>query len=141
MPYCPVCKHKFSSDVDKCPEDQVELVDQLPYQTIEGETTAWVEIASVGSEDEARLLQGFLEAEGIPTQVESVKFNMEPINFGTMGEVRIYVDAEREEEAMGLLREREEQYGSLTRDESVMTDEGPAEIDDNSVTATEESET
>ena len=34
--------------------------------TIESEDgTTWVEIASVGTEDEANLLRGFLEAEGI----------------------------------------------------------------------------
>ena len=55
--------------------------------------TTWVEIASTGTEDEAALLAGFLDAEGIPAQIEDVKFNMEPINFGAMGDIRIYVPA------------------------------------------------
>ena len=53
--------------------------------------TTWVEIASCGTEDEANLLRGFLEAEEIPAQIENVKFSMEPINFGTMGDIRVYV--------------------------------------------------
>src|SRR5205085_9499540 len=44
--------------------------------------------SDVCSSDLANLLRGFLEAEGIPAQIEDVKFHMEPINFGTMGEIR-----------------------------------------------------
>jgi hypothetical protein len=95
--------------------------------------TVWVEIASSGTEDEANLLQGFLEAEGIAAQVENVKFSMEPINFGTMGEIRIYVPRESEEKAMQLLRSRERQYEKLDDDEeTLITDEGPAMIDESS---------
>ena len=95
--------------------------------------TTWVEIASVGTEDEANLLQGFLQAEGIPAQIENVKFTMEPINFGTMGDIRIYVGAEDEQRAQDLLRQREREYETLDDDEeTLVTDEGPAEFDENS---------
>ena len=94
--------------------------------------TTWVEIASTGTEDEATLLRGFLEAEGIPAQIENVKFSMEPINFGTMGDIRIYVSREFEERAQQLLRARETAYDKLDDDaETVVTDEGPATIDEN----------
>ncbi|MBV8519015.1 MAG: DUF2007 domain-containing protein [Acidobacteria bacterium] len=97
----------------------------------EGGTT-WVEIASSGTDDEARLLQGFLEAEGIPAQIENVKFSMEPINFGTMGDIRIYVGAEDEARALELLRQRDIEYRNLDDDdETLVTDEGPAEVDEN----------
>ena len=67
MAYCPTCRREYDDDLTACPEDQSELVEELPYQTIESDDgTIWVEIASVGTEDEARLLQGFLEAEEIP---------------------------------------------------------------------------
>lgn len=91
----------------------------------------WVEIASTGTEDEAKLLAGFLEAEGIPAQIENVKFNMEPINFGTMGDIRVYVGSEDEARAVELLRRREAQYQQLDDDdETLVTDEGPAVIDE-----------
>ncbi|MGZ5432196.1 MAG: putative signal transducing protein [Thermoanaerobaculia bacterium] len=91
----------------------------------------WVEITSTGSEDEAKLVQGFLEAEGIPAQVENVKFSMEPVNFGMMGEIRVYVGAEDEQRAQALLRSREQQAESLDDDEeTLVTDEGPAVIDE-----------
>ena len=95
--------------------------------------TTWVEIASTGSEDEARLVQGFLEAEGISAQVENVKFSMEPVTFGMMGEIRVYVAAEDEQRAQQLMANREREYERLDDDEeTVVTDEGPAMIDETS---------
>jgi hypothetical protein len=93
--------------------------------------TTWVEIASTGTEDEAVLVRGFLDAEGIPAQIENVKFKMEPINFGTMGEIRIYVPGEHEARAQELLRERNREYEKLDDDEeTLITDEGPAVVDE-----------
>ena len=93
--------------------------------------TTWVEIASTGTEDEAMLLKGFLENEGMPAQVEDVKFNMEPINFGAMGEIRVYVPAEHEQRAHELLRVREQEYQQLDDDEeTLITDDGPAVVDE-----------
>ena len=132
MPYCPTCKHEYAAGTAECPECKSKLVDELPFQAREGEGTTWVEIASVGTEDEANLMRGFLEAEGIPAQIENVKFNVEPVNFGTMGDIRIYVGAEDEQRALQLLKERETEYDKLDDDgETVVTDEGEAEIDDN----------
>lgn len=107
--------------------------DDQNVQTVEGDNVTWVEIASTGGEDEATLLKGFLDAEGIPAQIENVKFSMEPINFGTMGDIRIYVSAADEARAMELLRQRERAYDRLDEDgETVVTDEGPANIDETS---------
>ena len=109
-----------------------EKSEELPFQTVEGENVTWVEIASTGTQDEAALLQGFLEAEGIPAQIENVKFTMEPINFGKMGDIRVYVVAEDEQKALELLRQREREYDKLDDDEeTLVTDEGEAEIDEN----------
>jgi hypothetical protein len=94
--------------------------------------TTWVEIASVGTADEAKLLQGFLEAEEIPSQVEDVKFDEMPINFGAMGEIRVYVLQDDENRAQQLLRERERQYENLDDDEeTLVTNDGVAAIDEN----------
>lgn len=100
--------------------------------TVAGEDgTTWVEITSTGSEDEARLVQGFLEAEGIPAQIENVKFSMEPVTFGAMGEIRVYVAAEDEQRAQEMLRSRDRQAEGLDDDEeTLVTDEGPAVIDE-----------
>jgi hypothetical protein len=92
--------------------------------------TTLVEIASVGTEDEANLLRGFLDAEGIPAHIEDVKFHMEPINFGAMGEIRIFVASDDEPRAMQLLREREREYDQMIDDDddTIVTDDGVAEI-------------
>ena len=93
--------------------------------------TTWVEITSTGTEDEAQLVHGFLEAAGIPAQIENVKFSMEPINFGTMGDIRVYVGSQDEARAQELLRKRGQEYERLDDDgETLVTDEGPALIDD-----------
>ena len=100
--------------------------------------TTWVEIASCGTTDEANLLRGFLEAEEIPAQIENVKFSMEPINFGTMGEIRIYVPEGDEAHAMELLKQREAEFDNLDDDaETVVTDEGTAAIEDDAESETE----
>lgn len=104
-----------------------ELVNTVPAEN----GTTWVEIASTGTEEEARLLQGFLQAEGMTAQIENVKFTMEPINFGTMGDIRIYVSSADEARAQQLLKQREVAYDKLDDDEeTVVTDEGPAMIAD-----------
>ena len=100
--------------------------------------TTWVEIASCGTADEANLLRGFLEAEDIPAQIENVKFSMEPINFGTMGDIRIYVSEEDEAHALQLLKRRGEEFDNLDDDgETVVTDEGTADIADDAESETE----
>jgi hypothetical protein len=129
MPYCPTCKKAYPAGQRECPDDHVALVDELPFQAVQGEGTTWVEIASTGTDDEARIIQGFLEAEGIPAQVENVKFNQEPINFGTMGDIRVYVEAENEERALQLLKQRNQEFDRLEDDDdTIVTDEGTAEI-------------
>jgi formate dehydrogenase assembly factor FdhD len=95
--------------------------------------STWVEIASTGTEDEATLLHGFLEAEGIAAQIENVKFENAPINFGAMGDIRVYVQAQDEQRAQELLRSRNRQAEQLDDDdETLVTDEGPAIVDENS---------
>jgi hypothetical protein len=115
--------------------------EELPFQTVEGPSSTWVEIATAQTEEDARLLQLFLESEGVPCQIESLRFDMAPVNFGRLGEVRVYVAAENEESAQELLARREQQYDARPQgDESVMTDEGPADIGEDSQTVAENEE-
>jgi hypothetical protein len=111
-------------------DDKKPPVDEQSYQTVQGEDgTTWVEIASTGTADEASIIKGFLDAEGIPAQIENVKFSMEPINFGTMGDIRIYVSSEDEARAQQLMKQRNADFDRLEDDaDTVVTDEGTAEI-------------
>lgn len=118
-----------------------EKADDL-VQRVQADNVTWVEIASTGGEDEAKLLQGFLEAEGIPAQIESVEFHEMPATFGKLGDIRIYVATEDEQRAMDLLRKRQDEYEQLDDDDdTVVTDEGPAEIADDAQVETEPEET
>jgi hypothetical protein len=137
MPYCPTCKEAVN-DAAECPDCGTKVVDELPFQTVPTGDETWVEIASSGTADEANLIRGFLDAEGIPAQIENVKFNMEPINFGTMGDIRVYVGAQDEKRALDLLRDRQREWDKLADDDdTLVTDDGVAEIDDNATTEPE----
>jgi hypothetical protein len=141
MPYCPTCKKTYPAGQTECPDDHAALVGEQPFQTRQGEGETWVEITSTGTDDEARIIKGFLEAEGIPAQIENVKFSMEPINFGTMGDIRVYVGAEDEARAQQLLRQRNNDFDRLEDDDdTIVTDEGTAEITEDSEEAETEPE-
>ena len=58
---------------------------------------------------------------------------MEPINFGTMGDIRVYVGSEDEARAQQLLRQRNTDFDRLEDDaDTIVTDEGTAEITEDS---------
>lgn len=68
----------------------------------------WEIVETVGTEEEASLVAGFLEAEGIASQIESLLFHQEPATFGSLGEVRILVHANDLDRARQLIAERED---------------------------------
>ncbi|HXI14312.1 MAG TPA: hypothetical protein VNM92_16970 [Thermoanaerobaculia bacterium] len=130
MRYCPTCKASYPTGTDICDEDRTELVNELPFQTIDADGGGtWVEIATTSTDDEARLLQGFLEAQGIACQIESLKFTMEPVNLGSMGEIRVYVAAESEAEAVQMLSDRQKEFEAMPQEESLLSDEGLSSAD------------
>jgi formate dehydrogenase assembly factor FdhD len=110
------------------------MADDSPVRTIQTEDgTTLVEIASASNSDEAELICGFLENEGIPARVEHADArSILPANLGQLGDVRVFVAQEDEARALALLKEREQEYEQLDDDtETLVTDEGPADIDEN----------
>ena len=109
------------------------MADERIVNTIQAEDgTTLIEIAAAPNSDEADLLCGFLESEGIPARIEHADARILPSNMGALGDVRVYVAQEDEERAMALLRQREEEFEQLDDDsETVVTDEGAADIDEN----------
>ena len=100
--------------------------------------TTWVEIANSANSDEAELIQGFLEAEGIDSQVEHAEAHPFPANVGRLGDVRVYVPTADQDRARELLKQREQEFENLEDDEdTVVTDEGVAELDEDSSTEPE----
>lgn len=97
--------------------------------------TIWIEIANTANSDEAELIQGFLEAEGIGTQIEHADSRPFPTSFGELGDVRVFVPKADEERALELLRQREKEWENLDDDDdTVVTDDGVAEVDEDSST-------
>jgi len=66
----------------------------------------WALLESLGTEQEAMLIAGFLENQGVPARVESRVFRQEPVTFGQLGAVGLLVPADRLEEARRLIERR-----------------------------------
>ena len=113
--------------------------DGNPVQTIRADDgTNWIEIASSANSDEADLIKGFLENEGIAAQVEHADASILPANVGKLGDVRVYVQADDGPRALELLKQREVEYENLDDDtETLVTDDGVADIDENAPAETE----
>ena len=67
----------------------------------------WEILEVLGTEEEAEVVRGFLESQGVPCQVESVHSHEFPVNVSALGNVRVEVPADRLDEARRLLAERE----------------------------------
>ena len=67
----------------------------------------WEILEVFGSEEEAELMAGYLQSQGLPAQVESAHSHEFPVDVGTMGGVRVEVPAGRVDEARQLLAQRE----------------------------------
>ena len=67
----------------------------------------WVEIASVGDDEEAELIAGLRESEDIPCEIEGPSLSPWPENFGAFGLSRVMVPPDRADEARALIAVRE----------------------------------
>jgi hypothetical protein len=72
----------------------------------------WVEVASVGQDDEAELIAGFLDAQGIPSEVEGPSMSPFPEDIGGFGASRVMVPPDRAEEAKAALARREKEFAA-----------------------------
>jgi hypothetical protein len=91
----------------------------------------WSAVTSVGSEAEATFIVGFLESHGIPTRIVDKSFSQNPVPAEDgLAAVEVAVPTDRLAEAEEALARRDEAFASATEGEAtLMTDEGPAEID------------
>jgi hypothetical protein len=94
----------------------------------------WDVVKIVGTEEEAALLVGFLQANDIEAAAESLLASEFPADFGRLGEVRVRVPVDRAAEAMALLNEREDvatgdegEMAGAPLTETPESGEGPAE--------------
>jgi len=96
---CSHCDADLESDDAACPECGAVPVDETDE--------SWVRLAELSSETEARLLQGYLETHGIPCSFESLAFRAEPVTFGPLARVRLYVLSRHLERARSLVERAE----------------------------------
>lgn len=91
----------------------------------------WSAVASVGNEAEATFIVGFLESRGIPAKIVDKSFTQNPVPADEdLSAFEVAVTSDRLEEAAKALARRESDFASATEGEAtLMTDEGPAEID------------
>jgi len=70
----------------------------------------WVEVAGVGQDEEAQLIAGLLQSEGIPCEVEGPSMTPFPEDLGAFGSTRVMVPPERAEEARALIAGRQREF-------------------------------
>jgi hypothetical protein len=67
----------------------------------------WEVLEVLGTEEEAEVVRGYLESQGVPAQLESAHSHEFPANISALGNVRVEVPVGRLDEARRLLAERE----------------------------------
>jgi len=75
------------------------------------EKAEWVEVASVGQDEEAALIAGLLQSSDIPCEVEGPSTSPWPENLGAFGMSRVMVPPDRAEEARQVLATQKQAYG------------------------------
>jgi hypothetical protein len=80
----------------------------------------WEIVKTVGTEEEATIIVGFLRSSGIEAVAESLAASEFPTEFGDLAQVRIRVPADQAQEAIALLNTRED---VATGDEGEMAGE------------------
>ncbi len=95
-----------------------------------GAEESWTAVELVASEAEAAIVVGFLESEGIPARVVDRSFTEVPVSSEDVTEIAVAVPTARLSDAVAALERREEAFASQKEgEETILTDEGHAEID------------
>src|SRR3954454_2091208 len=82
-------------------DDISELRDEAVDQGELDET--WRVVRTVGTEEEATVVVGFLNSNDIPAESESLHIRELPVDFGDMSKIHIRVPVERADGAIALL--------------------------------------
>ncbi len=99
MAYCPKCKEEFREGFAVCEDCNVALVESL-----EGEEAELEELdvaCTVSQEENAYIIRGYLESEGIPCQLENLTFHAAP--GGALSKVKLWTKKTDVERARELL--------------------------------------
>ncbi|MFL6229932.1 MAG: putative signal transducing protein [Pyrinomonadaceae bacterium] len=70
--FCPVCESEYEKGIERCPDDNAELVERLPEETARDRSEArFVALHNVGSPAEAEMVNDILKQNGIRAAVQS----------------------------------------------------------------------
>ncbi len=96
----------------------------------------WVALGEPANETEAAIVVGFLQAEEIPARVDDRSFHQTPTTDNEdLKEIFVLVPKSREAEARAILAAREAAFRNQPEGaETVLTDDGMAELDPNAGT-------
>jgi hypothetical protein len=86
----------------------------------------WVAVTAVGQDDEAELIAGLLQSEGIPCEVEGPSMTPFPEDLGAFGSTRVMVPPDRAEEARAVIAARRREF-EASRGEEPDADEESSE--------------
>jgi len=131
MKHCPKCHAEYEDRVRVCADCRIGLAPGTAPD--EPENGGWSVVTTLGSDEEATLLAGFLEGNGIEVTVESISSHAIAETVGELANIRILVPAGKKNAARKLLDDRQSEFEKAgDDDEAVMTDEGVAHLDDDS---------
>ncbi|SRR5258706_9186208 len=92
--------------------------------------TDWEIVDTVGTEQEALLIAGFLESRELPVRIESLSFRQEPVTFGALAQVRLLVPPSYVAEARRLLAARRQRFAIVDGEGLGEDDEAALVIDE-----------
>ncbi len=71
--FCPVCESEYEKGIERCPDDDAELVERLtPENTLHDSSEArFVPLHNIGSPAEAEMVSDILQQNGIRAAVQS----------------------------------------------------------------------
>ena len=108
--FCPVCeRHLRQEPGTLCPKHEVELEwgpPQEPAPIADGAYVSWVTVSVFPNSATAGILQGRLEAEGIPTFLEGQRMGATGMYLAATRGVRLQVPADRVDDARIILSQK-----------------------------------
>lgn len=111
MPFCPLCKAEYSPGTKRCPDCEVDLIEELPEEADleesddEESPEDWVLLYSTRNKVYAEFLKETLENSNIPCYMKSTgSFLEEGLGYVTKkkGGYKIYVPTDKYEESLAI---------------------------------------